>query len=51
MRYFWGKVNIKLFLVVFTHIVLFRFEDKYKPSLKLNLDMDLDPTIKKKLDP
>ncbi len=28
------KVNIKLFLVVFSHIVLFRFEAKYKPDLQ-----------------
>jgi hypothetical protein len=41
------KVNIKLFLVVFPHIVLFRFEVKYKPELKVNLDMD--PTRMKKL--
>ncbi len=46
------NVNIKLFLVVFPHIVLFRFEAKYKPGLKLNLDMGLrpDPTKKKILD-
>jgi hypothetical protein len=37
------KVNIKLFLVVFPHIVLFKFEVKYKPGLKENLDMDPDP--------
>ncbi len=38
------KVNIKLFLVVFPHIVLFKFEVKYKPGLKENLDIDPDPT-------
>jgi hypothetical protein len=37
------KVNIKLFLVVFPHIVLFKFEVKYKPGLKENLDMDPNP--------
>jgi len=38
------KVNIKLFFVVFCYIVLLRFEAKYKPGLKLNLDIDPDPT-------
>ena len=49
------KVNIKLFLVVFHHIVLFKFEVKYRPGPKLNLYMDPDPTRtrrkRKKLDP
>jgi hypothetical protein len=47
------KINIKLFLVVFPHIVLFKFEVKYKLGLKENLDMDPDPgPIKmKNLDP
>jgi hypothetical protein len=38
------KVNIKLCLAVFSHIVLFRFEAKHKPDPKSNLDMDLVPT-------
>jgi hypothetical protein len=46
------KVNIKLFLVVSSHIVLFRFETEYKAGLKLNLYMHPDPDPKKKkLDP
>jgi hypothetical protein len=49
--YFQKKVNIKLFLVVFSHIVLFRFEAKYKPDLKLNLDMDPEPKKKEKVEP
>jgi len=36
------NVNIKLFSVVLPHIVLFRFEAKYKLGLKLNLDIDPD---------
>jgi 3-deoxy-D-arabino-heptulosonate 7-phosphate (DAHP) synthase len=39
------KVNRKLFLVVFCYIIIFRFEAKYKPGLKLNLDMDTDPKL------
>jgi hypothetical protein len=35
----WKKVNIKLFPVIVHHIVLFRLEAKYKPDLKLNLDI------------
>jgi hypothetical protein len=31
---------MKLFLVVFPHIVQFSFEAKYKPGLKLILDID-----------
>jgi hypothetical protein len=33
------KVNIKLVLIVFLHILLFKFEAKYKLGLKLNQDM------------
>jgi hypothetical protein len=40
-----------LFSPNFPHIVLFRFKAKYKSSLKLNLDMDADPTKKKILGP
>jgi len=36
------KITIQLFLVVFLHIILFGFEDKYKPGLNLNLDLHLD---------
>jgi hypothetical protein len=47
-----GKnVNIKLFLVVSPHMVLFRFEAKYKPDLKLNLDMGPDLIKRKTLGP
>jgi hypothetical protein len=35
----------ELFLVIFPHIDLFRFEAKYKPRLKLNLDMDPGPSL------
>ena len=34
------KVNTKLFLIVFHYIVVFRFEVKQKPALKLNLDRE-----------
>jgi hypothetical protein len=48
--YLWvtlGKeINIKLFLVVSLHIVLFRFEAKYKSNLKLNLYMDSGSNLK-----
>ncbi len=39
------KVNMKLFLVISPHIVLFRFEAKCKPGLKLNLNMVLNPQV------
>jgi hypothetical protein len=32
--------NLELFLVVFPHILLFRFETKYKLDLPVNLDIN-----------
>ncbi len=38
-------VNMKLFLSVFPQIDLFGFRAKYKPFLKLNLDMGPNPVL------